>query len=579
MALRRKQGTESDPLFEGPQSLPKTPIYPNAFAVFAAVGVGFIMIAMVVIGVVVGTRTADIQNKVGTIVSIPVNDSCATLGVEQRRSLAYQKRLDNAFYQYSQPVACHDRNNDEVLYQATQFASFSKGLQHDALGHVNLVSYALLKKAATTGLASDWDAVPLASGAVRKLTNPQAGGAFVNEGHDPRSLYQQPAPAFASAEQAGEMVEMYWMALTRDVNFVDYATDVTIAQAAASMATLSDFRGPVTTAALFRGVSPGCDVGPYISQFMYLPCVFGANTIDMRLYPPTSGVDFMTTVPTYLDQQNAQPIAAPLTYGPNARYIINGRDLSHWVHVDVLFQAYFQAMLILLSENVPMKPGLPYQTSSLNQMGFGTFGPPHVAQMSTNSAIAALKSVWFQKWAVHRRLRPEVMGMRVHSHVTSAYTYPIHADLLTSNVLAAVFGAHGTYLLPQAFPEGSPLHPSYGAGHATVAGAATTILKALFDESYILPSPVMPNPLDGGQTTVPLSPPASLTVGGELNKLANNVAIGRNIAGVHWRSDAKESLKLGEQVAIGILRDMKNTFNEPFAGWSFHDFDGNLVTV
>jgi hypothetical protein len=68
-------------------------------------------------------------------------------------------------------------------------------------------------------------------------------------------------------------------------------------------------------------------------------------------------------------------------------------------------------------------------------------------------------------------------------------------------------------------------------------------------------------------------------VGGELNKLANNVAIGRNIASVHWRSDATESLKLGEQVAIQILRDIQETYSEPFAGFSFTDFEGEVVQV
>lgn len=53
-----------------------------------------------------------------------------------------------------------------------------------------------------------------------------------------------------------------------------------------------------------------------------------------------------------------------------------------------------------------------------------------------------------------------------------------------------------------------------------------------------------------------------LTVGGELNKLASNVAIGRNLAGVHWRSDATESLKLGEEVAIRYLREEHDCFNE-----------------
>lgn len=89
----------------------------------------------------------------------------------------------------------------------------------------------------------------------------------------------------------------------------------------------------------------------------------------------------------------------------------------------------------------------------------------------------------------------------------------------------------------------------------------------------------MPNPADEGQTVIPLSPALNLTVGGELNKLANNVAIGRNIAGVHWRSDATASLKLGEQVAIQILKDVQRTYHEPFGGFTFTNFDGVVVQV
>lgn len=89
----------------------------------------------------------------------------------------------------------------------------------------------------------------------------------------------------------------------------------------------------------------------------------------------------------------------------------------------------------------------------------------------------------------------------------------------------------------------------------------------------------MPNPGDGGATLIPLSPLVSLTVGGELNKLANNVAIGRNGAGVHWRSDATESLKLGEQVAIQLLKDLKTTYPEPFSGFTFTDFEGVVQSV
>jgi hypothetical protein len=68
-------------------------------------------------------------------------------------------------------------------------------------------------------------------------------------------------------------------------------------------------------------------------------------------------------------------------------------------------------------------------------------------------------------------------------------------------------------------------------------------------------------------------------MGGELNKLAANIALGRDYAGVHWRSDTTESLKLGEAVAISLLQNVKTTTNRDFAGSSLTKFDGTIVTV
>ncbi|BBD69474.1 putative vanadium-dependent bromoperoxidase [Nostoc commune NIES-4072] len=133
-------------------------------------------------------------------------------------------------------------------------------------------------------------------------------------------------------------------------------------------------------------------------------------------------------------------------------------------------------------------------------------------------------------------------------------------------------------MLPLAFPEGSPTHPAYGAGHATVAGACVTILKAWFDEAWVIPEPVVPdaegtklvqyNGADAGQ----------MTVGGELNKIAANISIARNGAGVHWRSDYTESLKLGEQIAIGILQEQSLTFNEDNF-FNLTKFDGQKIKI
>jgi hypothetical protein len=53
-----------------------------------------------------------------------------------------------------------------------------------------------------------------------------------------------------------------------------------------------------------------------------------------------------------------------------------------------------------------------------------------------------------------------------------------------------------------------------------------------------------------------------ITIHGELNKLAANVSIGRNAAGVHYRSDYTASLVLGE-VAISVLKELKSYLPEP----------------
>lgn len=175
--------------------------------------------------------------------------------------------------------------------------------------------------------------------------------------------------------------------------------------------------------------------------------------------------------------------------------------------------------------------------------------------------------------------KPAEFGGRVHNHLTGAASYPLHASVLNSQAVHEVFRRSGSYLLPQAFPEGSPLHPAYGAGHATVAGACVTILKAFFNESFIIREPVVPGP-DGHTLRSYTGPGADrLTVGGELNKLAANVALGRNFAGIHWRTDYTESLKLGEAVAISVLRDQRACYNEQFGGFNFTKFDGTTITV
>jgi hypothetical protein len=150
---------------------------------------------------------------------------------------------------------------------------------------------------------------------------------------------------------------------------------------------------------------------------------------------------------------------------------------------------------------------------------------------------------------------------------------PLAEMLDDVGVLPAVLAAKNSHLLPMAFPEGSPMHPSYGAGHATVAGACVTILKAFFDETHPLPFAFRANPADNGATLEELTSLSEpLTVGGELNKVCSNISIGRNMAGVHYFTDYIESIRLGEQIACAILEEQAVCYPEDFS-MTFSSFD------
>jgi hypothetical protein len=71
----------------------------------------------------------------------------------------------------------------------------------------------------------------------------------------------------------------------------------------------------------------------------------------------------------------------------------------------------------------------------------------------------------------------------------------------------------------------------------------------------------------------------SLTINGELSKLAFNVSFGHGIhAGIHFRSSTLYSILLGEQVAISVLKDRAESYNEPF-NITITKFDGTTVTI
>jgi hypothetical protein len=497
------------------------------------------------------------------------------LDAAQRLHRAFVIRRDAAIFQRDVRTTPSISNGDDESY-ANRIASYSKGLPHSDLGEVDLNAYNAYLQALNSGNWADFEAIPL--GGAAKLSNPQASYCYALEGADAAAVASPAAPAFGSAEAAAEMVEDYWQALTRDVPFSQYGTDPTIAQAAADLSKLSDYRGPkvngqVTPDVIFRGPTPGDLAGPYMSQFLLKPVPMGAATMPQLYRTAVAGDDYWTSYADWLKGQRGGASGSN-KFDSTPRYIRNNRDLALYLLVDWSGQGNVMAALILNGFGAPAQSASNPYLHSATQVGNVTFGQPiDVVNRTPNPANRAC---WWQKWLVHRRVRPEAFGGRIHNHVTGAAKYPIHSDVLNSAALNAIFSATGSYLLPQAYPVGSPLHPSYPAAHAVTAGAGITVLKALFNESFVIPSPVMPS--DDGLSLVPYTG-ASLTVGGELNKLASNIALGRDAAGVHYRSDGVEGIKLGEAIAISILRDTATLYNEVFPGFSFTKYDGTPVTI
>jgi hypothetical protein len=493
------------------------------------------------------------------------------------------------------PTTIHKKgsNGDEERFKGPDgkpdyIGNFSKGLPHDKFGEVDRAAYQSLLHAVDK--ETDFDKIVLGGG--RKLTNPQSGLATDQEGPDPKDLKILAAPSLDSAEEAAEGVELYWMALLRDVPFTDFGTNPDVAAAATELSKLEDYTGPkiggkVTPQTIFRGCEMGDLAGPLLSQYLLHDIGYGALTIVQREQTVLAGKDYLTKFDEWLNIQNGGNPATGDAFDPTPRYIRTLRDIGQYVHVDALYEAYLNACLILLDSGAPFDAGNPYlppHPDAKTQIGFGTFGGPHLLSLVTEVATRALKAVWWQKWFVHRRLRPEAYGgliqVKLEGVGGTKKNYPIHPQILNSEALKRTHTKFGSYLLPMAFPEGSPTHPAYGAGHATVAGACVTILKAWFDEDAPLPfKPQVPN-ADGTALVAYTGPDAgSLTVGGELNKVAANIAIARNMAGVHWRSDYQQSVYLGERVALHILKKQRHDYHEKDWSFTLRRFDGTKVTI
>lgn len=355
---------------------------------------------------------------------------------------------------------------------------------------------------------------------------------------------------------------------------------------------------------------------------------YGAQVIDQRNLTHKSCLDHMTNWTSWLDVQNGANLKAGNLFEEKRRFITTPRDLATYVHFDALYQSYLNACLMLLSIGTPKSKGFPEKSLNGKRDAFATFGDPHILTLVTEVATRCLKAVRRQKFNYHRRGRPEAMGGRLslvcagladslgctdsafekmHDEIPEQIRLAIiqhnieqNKDVMKDMRIVRCAGgtespsgisddefSHRNLLLPMAFPEGSPMHPSYGAGHATVAGGCVTMLKAFFemyedcdsgklrilklgDKDFFVPNN------NGSKLVNKEGTP--LTIQGELDKLAANISIARNMAGVHYYSDYYDSLRMGERVAVGILLEQSPLYGDEVE-MTFDSFDGDRINI
>lgn len=463
-----------------------------------------------------------------------------------RKQAARDARCSAAALAYDRVHPKQMSNGDEQKYSGAHFAmSFTKGLEHDP--DTGLVKESDHFKAFRTAINDGYiDAftnrvpVPSFPEGRRQWEAPTAGVTYDLEGPDAQAVTMAPAPELGSDELAFEMAEVYELALLRDVPFHAFDSDggsqaltdardrlrsYAYAQAGFPNRPRKTVNGQLDRETLFRGSSTGVEAGPFLSQFLLIgssvpnfmdltdgKIIYGAQTIDQRVPVAEAGDDYMQDWSSWRDVQDGMDVRSSGDPGQKfiagqTRFIQTPRDLATYVHFDALYQAYLNACLILLGMGAPTDPGFAHLSGArgsypsgaggagreANAGGFALYGGPHILTLVTEVATRALKAARYQKFNNHLRLRPEALAARLsadhspeaeHIQLGTAFT-DMRASIQPTVDAINAYNGNDDALLPMAFAEGSPMHPAYAAGHATVAGACVTILKAYFDTGAV----------------------------------------------------------------------------------------------
>ena len=518
-------------------------------------------------------------------------NACSRVEVAKARS---KHIIDLNFKDLHPPI--HITNGDEEKYgpnsQFPFIGNFHKTLPHYPNGTVDVDAYQMLvNECIAKNNVTACEEVP----GMGKLVNSLGGYYLPAQGIPPFALVLPPPPSVDSAELALMYAELAWMALSRDIPFSQYDDNELVQEAAASLAEFAShpdidnemWRRPIGQdgqidpgTQLFRLAYEGVTDGPMVSQFLHETFEVDGIVVVPKITTFLPDSDTMTTFEEFLCVQNGGTdcFAAPAK-DPIPRYIRNARDLGLVSQKDIATSIYTRAAYI----NGILQPDISFYRNVDRQQGFSTQGLPRIHEQIV-AAAAGVSPAWFSKWNVHRALRPEAYGGLVDQTITPGGTdFPVHPSLLSNVIIEKMVSKWESALLPQINDSSCPPHPSYPAGHAMIAGACVTVLKVYMDPdaTRCYPFPIKEAAPDGVSLNTVIAEndgPDCITVNGELNKLAHNLSFGRDMSGLHFRSDTVGGISQGEKYAISFLQDDLDRQPE-CATIKFKSFEGEFVEL
>jgi membrane-associated phospholipid phosphatase len=468
--------------------------------------------------------------------------------------------------------------NTASPYAAAHRGLFCKTLPHDPEGKVAPQVLRDVGAALSSRNIAAIEALPINN--EYRFVSPLASATWANWKYAAQVALPPAPPAWDSDALADQALELYWMAHLRDERLTGLERSSLAREAAAELAATPSYRGLTaqTFGRNFGALLPAAQHGYAISQLLWLPIPYGAHTIWQSYKMPFKDQAFLTKWNEWLDVQNGLWHPGVLQHHSELHYLRSGRDLAEYVRWDFSYQAFINAANIILSDphrpRAALNASLPYKTAR-TQNGFATLGGPDMLSAIARASDWALKAAWHVKWDQHALLRPEEYGGLIEKSAI-----PAAQKLQKTQALKRTKDRYGSYLLPQAYPEGAPGHPAFPSGHATIAGACATVMKAFFDPELKFRFPLQPT--SDGRDRDPYDGPAT-NVRTEIDKLAANIAVGRQWAGIHWQTDSIGGLQLGEEVGLAVLKELFDQYYEAKAGWfkgfTVNRFDGRLVKI